>query len=265
MKLAGARVLVTGASRGIGETIARELAGRGARVALVARSEGPLTELAAELGGVAYPTDLADAEQVEALIARVEADGPVDVLVNNAGLDERGWFPDTDPARVDAILQVNLATPMSLCRQIIPRMLERGGGHIVNVSSLSGVGAFPGLAAYATTKAGLSHFTSALRLDLRGLPVTTTLVEMGPVPTGMLEGIKEYGPSERSFRRFARAQLVVDVPKEKVAASTADAIEHGRRHVRLPKRALLFPLATEFPRRFVEVFLTGVPHREERP
>jgi short-subunit dehydrogenase len=263
MKLAGARVLVTGASRGIGEAIARELAGRGARLAFVARSEGPLKELATELGGVAYPTDLADPDQVEGLIARVEADGPIDVLVNNAGLDERGWFPDTDPARVAAILQVNLATPMSLCRQVIPPMLERGGGHIVNVSSMAGLGAFPGLVAYATTKAGLSHFTSGLRLDLKGLPVATTLVEMGPVPTDMLDGIKEYVPVERSFRRFARSQLLVDVSKEKVATSTADAIEHGRRHVRHPKRALVFPLATEFPRRFVEVFLAGVPHREK--
>jgi short-subunit dehydrogenase len=256
-------VLVTGASRGIGEAIAREVAGRGSRVALVARSEGPLKELASELGGVAYPADLTDPDQVEALIVRVEADGPVDVLVNNAGLDEKGWFPDTSPERVAAILQVNLATPMALCRQAIPLMVARGRGHIVNVSSLSGVAAFPGLVAYATTKAGLSQFTAGLRLDLKGLPVRTTLVEMGPVPTDMLDGINDYLPTARSFRRFARLQLLPNVSKEKVASDTADAIERGKRHVRHPKRALVFPLAAEFPRRTVEVLLARVPHREE--
>ena len=82
--------------------------------------------------------DLAYPEQVDGLVDRVEADGPVDILVNNAGLDEVGCFPATPAERLATILQVNLAAPMALCRQAIPRMLERGGGHLVNVSSLAG-------------------------------------------------------------------------------------------------------------------------------
>jgi short-subunit dehydrogenase len=261
----GARVLVTGASRGIGDALARAFAAAGADVALVARSEGPLKELAAELGGTAYPTDLADTDQVSGLVERVEADGPLDVVVNNAGLDEVGWFPAMADDRLATILQVNLAAPMALCRHVIPRMLDRGKGHIVNVSSLSGVGMFPGLVAYSTTKAGLSHFTAGLRADLRGLPIDTTLVEVGPVPTDMLDGLSRYPPTVRSFRRFARIQLLPDVPKEKVAADVVEAVERRRRHVRHPKRALAFPLSVEWPRRLVEILLSGVPHRREKP
>lgn len=262
MKLSGRRALVTGASRGIGEALARELAARGARVALVARSEGPLKELASELAGDAYPTDLSDPEQVAGLVERIEADGPVDVLVNNAGLDEVGWFPSIEADRLAAILQVNLATPMALCRHLIPRMLERDGGHIVNVSSLAGVGVFPGLVQYSTTKAGLSQFTAGLRADLRGLPVKMTLVELGPVPTDMLDHVDDYPPTARSFARFGRIKLLADVPRENVARDIADAIEHDRKHVRHPKRAVLFPIFAELPRRLVEVLLTGVPHRK---
>src|SRR3982750_1556651 len=94
MDLAGKRVLITGASRGIGRAIAERFAGTGARVAVVARSEGPLKELADRLGGTAHPADLSDPEQLTGFIERVEADGgPVDVLVNNAGIDKAGSFP----------------------------------------------------------------------------------------------------------------------------------------------------------------------------
>jgi uncharacterized protein len=263
MQLDGARVVITGASRGIGEAIARVVAERGARTALVARSEGPLKELAGDLDGIAYPCDLTDTEQVAELVPRIEADGPIDVLVNNAGVNGAGWFPDLAPDEVAAVMQVNLLTPMELCRQVIPRMLERGRGHIVNVSSLAGVAAFPGLSTYSTTKGGLTLFTAGLRADLRGLPIGTTLVELGPIPTDMLDRIDDYQPVGRSFRRFYRVHLLADVPKEQVAADVAHAIERGRKHVRHPKRAVVLALSAEWPRRFVELVLTGVPHREK--
>ncbi|MBV8237088.1 MAG: SDR family NAD(P)-dependent oxidoreductase, partial [Acidimicrobiia bacterium] len=93
MELAGKRVLITGASRGIGQALAERFTAAGARVALVARSEGPLKELADRLGGTAHPADLGDREQVVGLVDRVEGDGgPVDILVNNAGVDLTGSF-----------------------------------------------------------------------------------------------------------------------------------------------------------------------------
>ena len=264
MELAGKRVLVTGASRGIGEALAGDFAAAGARVVLVARSEGPLKELAGRLGGIAHPADLADPEQVSGLIGRVEADGgPVDILVNNAGVDKTSAFAGTSPADVDVLFRVNLLTPVELCRQVLPGMLERRRGHIVNVSSLAGVGPFPGMAMYASSKAGLNQFTAGLRADLRGTPVRTTLVELGLIPTDMAESALQYGPARRSFERTYKLHLLADVRREDVADAVVDAIRHERRHVRLPRRAILFPLLGEAPRRIVELLLTGVNHQED--
>jgi short-subunit dehydrogenase len=222
MEVAGKRVLITGASRGIGEALARSFSAAGARVALVARSEGPLKDLAAQLGGTAHPADLADTEQVATLLERVEADGgPVDILVNNAGVGVAGTFVGATADDVNFTYQVNLLSPVELCRQAIPRMLDRGGGHIVNVSSLAGVAAFPGLTTYASTKAGLSQFTSGLRADLRGKPIGTTLVELGPVPTDMLDQADDYQPTRDSFDRFYTLRLLADVPKEKLRTTSS--------------------------------------------
>jgi short-subunit dehydrogenase len=262
MDLRDKRVLVTGASRGIGEHLARRFASQGATVALVARSAGAIEKLAADLGGTAHPTDLGDPAQVQALVQRVEQEaGPVDVLVNNAGLDLEAAFWDHSAADVAGIVQVNLLAPMELCRQIVPRMLHRGRGHIVNISSLSACGLYPGLAAYSTTKAALSHFTAGLRADLRGLPVHTTVVEMAGVPTDMLDNVANYQPTADSFQRGYRLQLVTDTPVETIAAATVEAVRKNRRHVRYPKRAVLFPLLSEAPRRMTELILTGVKHQ----
>jgi short-subunit dehydrogenase len=263
MELQGRRVLVTGASRGIGEALARSFAAAGAKLALVARSEGPLKSLASELGGVAFPADLGNPTATGQLINRVEADGgPVDVLVNNAGVGVAGAFHTEDPAALEQLFRINLLSPIHLCRQAIPGMLQRGRGHIVNISSLAGVGAFPGLTAYSSSKAGLSHFTAGLRADLRGLPVHTTLVEVGPVPTDMLDEVDTYPPTQLAFRRFRRLQVLVDEPKEALAGQVVDAVVRNKKHVRLPRRAMLFPLITEAPRRTTELLLTRIPHQD---
>ena len=265
MDVRGKRVLITGASRGIGEALAQRFASEGALVALVARSAGAIEKLAADLGGTAHPADLADPEQVATLIDRVEHEaGPVDVLVNNAGLGTSGAIQDWTRDDLEEIYRVNVISAAELCRQAVPRMLQRGGGHIVNVSSLAGCAVFPGLTAYSSTKAGLSNFTAGLRADLKGLPVGTTLVELGPIPTEMLDSVDDYKPTADSFRRFRRLQLLTDVSREKVADDVVQAVVRGRRHVRHPKRALLFPLLTEAPRRIVEVFLTGVKPRAKQ-
>ena len=116
MQLRNSRVLVTGASRGLGRNIAQAMARRGADVALVARNAEQLEELANELGGKAYPADLMDPAAVEELIGRVEADGPVDVIINNAGVDRVGRFYEASAQDVRDLLQVNLIAPMELCR-----------------------------------------------------------------------------------------------------------------------------------------------------
>lgn len=261
MDLAGRRVLITGASRGIGESIARCCGAAGANLALVARSEGPLRRLADELGGTSNVADLGDPDVVDGLIARIEDDGgPVDVLVNNAGIDHAGDFVAMSRAQLEQVYRVNLLSPVELCRQVLPGMIDRGRGHIVNISSLSGAAAFPGLVSYASTKAGLTHFTSGLRADLKGRPVGTTVVELGPIPTDMLSNVDSCRPTEASFQRFYQLQILVDIPRETVANAVVAAITKNRRHVRLPRRAAITSILTETPRRFVELMLTGVPH-----
>jgi len=265
MELRGRQVLITGASRGIGAELARAFAGAGARVALLARTEAALRAVAAETGGTVHVADLADPAALTGLLDRVEDEvGPVDVLVNNAGIDAMGYFPEQAPEEIERLLRVNLLAPIELCRQAVPRMVARGDGHLVNVSSLSGVGAFPGFAAYSTSKAGLSHFTAGLRADLRGLPVRTTLVEMGKVvPTDMSDGLAAYAPTAESFRRFERLGLLVDIPVGVLAAAVVDAVRGNKKSVRLPRRAAGFALLTGAPRRATELLLTGVKPREK--
>jgi short-subunit dehydrogenase len=213
MELPGRRVLITGASQGIGESLARAFAAAGATVALVARTEDPIRALAAELGGTANPADLSDPKQVDALISRVEDEaGPVDVLVNNAGVGSPVAFtsaPDDDLRRVT---EVNYLAAAELCRVAIPRMLQRGGGRIVNISSIVGCSVVPGLVAYCASKAALSHFTAGLRADLRGLPIGTTLVELGAVATDMSAALDHYEPAAKSVERLYRTRLMAYVP-----------------------------------------------------
>lgn len=262
MELRGRRVLITGGSRGIGEAIAREVARRGAVPALVARDAVAINSLADELGGTAHPADLADPDVVGDLFGRVEDEaGPVDVVVNNAGLDAIGHFADKKPDEVEAIYRVNLMAPVELSRQAVARWTEHGTGHLVNISSIAGSTAFPGMALYASTKAGLSHFTHVLELDLKGTRIGTTLVELGPVPSDMLSHVNAHGPTERSFGRAYLLRLTRDVDRVVVAAAVADAIERGRRRVRLPRRTSPFASVAELPQRATRLVLLGIRGR----
>lgn len=265
MQLDGKRVLITGASRGIGEALAEKFADAGATVALVARSKDALDRLAGRLGGTAHPADLSDPAQVSELIGRVEGDaGPVDVLVNNAGYGLPCGFTEGPDEVLRMTTEVCYLAPAVLCRQAIPRMLQRGGGHIVNVSSMAGTAVAPGLVPYSAAKAALSQLTAGLRADFRGLPLGTTLVELGPVPTDMLAQADDYEPTAKSFERFYRLGFFVDVPREKVATEVVRAVQKGRRHVRVPKRVTVTAMLAEAPRRITELALTGVPHRERK-
>ncbi|MBA2774329.1 MAG: SDR family oxidoreductase [Nocardioidaceae bacterium] len=263
MNLEGSRVLVTGASRGIGSALTTEFAAAGASVVLVGRDVAELEAVAGRTGGVAWQADLADVEQVHALVARVEAaTGPLDVLVNNAGVENAGDFVEQSAAAVEGTYQLNLLTPVALCRQVLPGMLSRGRGHIVNVSSLAAFSAFPGVAVYGSSKAGLTQFTAGLRADLRGRPVGTTIAELGPVATGMLARLMEYAPTSDSFARLYRLGLVADVQPEEVAQAVVAAVRTGRRHVRLPRRTAVAAQLASSPRRTTEWLLSGVSHQQ---
>lgn len=263
MDLSGAHVVITGASRGIGAALADAFAARGATLTLVARSVENLTAVSERTGGNVVPADLADPAVVEGLIARIEAaHGPVDVLVNNAGIDAAGGFVDMDPADLERLVRLNCITVAELSRQVLPGMIERGRGHLVQLSSLAATGVFPGISTYSGTKAFVSQLSFGIRMELRGLPVGVTVVEPGlVVPTDMADGVQAYGPTDASFRRFYRLGLLADVQVTTLAAKTVRAVETGKRNVRLPRRAVLFPMITDLPRRLADLLLAGVPRR----
>ena len=144
MKVKGMHVVVTGGSRGIGEALAREFAARGARVTVVARSVDSLNKVASSINGNAVVADLSDDRVVDTLIADIEGKhGPIDVLVNNAGLETNTPFAVEDAREIRTVARLNLETPMLLTRHVLPGMLQRGRGHLVFVSSLAGTAGFP--------------------------------------------------------------------------------------------------------------------------
>jgi len=158
--LSGATAIVTGGSRGIGPHIAAALTQRGARVALVARHHSELEAAARALGSngdqvLAVAADVTSAEGRRAVLETVEAElGPVDVLINNAGGDPQREFHKLTEQEIEGVLDLNLTSALILSRLVLPGMLARGRGHIVNVSSMAGRTSFPHTEAYAAAKDG---------------------------------------------------------------------------------------------------------------
>lgn len=176
MSLVSGNVLITGATGGIGHAIARAFGARGASLMLLGRRAAVLEDLAAEVSGRAMSCDLADREDVKRLA--VQATGAaIDVYVANAALPASGVFTELTPAEIDRMLEVNLRAPIAVARALVPEMIERGAGHMVFISSLSGKAAGPASSMYAATKFGLRGFALSLREDLRphGVGVSTVL------------------------------------------------------------------------------------------
>ena len=176
MTLVDGNVLVTGATGGIGQAIARAFASRGATLVLTGRRADVLAPLAEETGGRAFACDLASRPELERLI--VDA-GDVDVLVANAALPASGSLLGYDQDGIDRALEVNLRSPIALTRALAPGMVDRGRGHLVFISSLQGKAATPNSSLYVATKFGLRGFALALREDLRDVGVGVSVVMPG--------------------------------------------------------------------------------------
>lgn len=258
MDLHGKRVVVTGASAGIGAEVAKRFASRGAHVVVVARRAELLEKLAADIGGDAVTCDLADRSARNALIPRLEADGPIDVLVNNAGLLDTTAFATQDPSSIDALIDVNLHAPIQLTRAALPAMLARGSGYIVDVSSMAGASCTPGTAVYASTKAGLTHFNASLRAELRASGVGFVVVELGPVDTEMEANLHTHTPTHESMNRLRTLRLIRHLPPERVAAAIVRTVEKDRTYLRMPKRAAAFPAVSNLPRQMGRLLLAGI-------
>ncbi len=191
MSLRGQAALVTGASGGIGLAICHALAGAGARLWLVARTEGPLRAAAAAVGGKAVAADVSDAGGVARLCERVleEAGGPPDILVSAAGAFALAPVAETPLEAFDRMLAVNLRAPFLLVRSFLPAMLARGSGHLVTIGSIAGRVAFPHNAAYSASKYGVHGLHAVLDTELRGTGVRATLVEPAATDTPLWDKV----------------------------------------------------------------------------
>ncbi|MFN0247907.1 MAG: SDR family NAD(P)-dependent oxidoreductase [Kofleriaceae bacterium] len=182
-------VAITGASSGIGASLARELGRAGNALTLVARRRALLDEIAKELASTRVRVvehDLAAPDRATAWIAGAEAElGAIDVLVNNAGMENTGPSVDADPAEVRKLVDLNLVTPLLVTRAVLPQMIARKSGTIVNVTSVAALVSVPMQAYYGASKAGLAMFSETLRGELAGTGVQVLTVYPGPIATAM--------------------------------------------------------------------------------
>ncbi len=224
--------LVTGASAGIGEQIARELSGRGYHVTLVARRADRLEQLASELGNAhALPTDLTDAAAREMLFALVaDAKRDVEVLVNCAGFGVYASFHESNRERELQQLRLLAEAPLDLTHRWLPDMVARGRGAVINISSTSAFQALPYNAGYAAAKSYLLLLSEALHAEVEKFGVTVTAVCPGPVRTEFQE------VNEATFAE--KLPKIMWVPAERVAADAVAAAERGSRMV-IPGGALV--------------------------
>jgi NAD(P)-dependent dehydrogenase (short-subunit alcohol dehydrogenase family) len=220
-ELTGKVALITGASRGVGRATALRFAQAGAAVALAARDAAALDQAAAEIratGGMALacPCDVADEASVIALFRRVAgALGPVDILVNSAGAVAQARFEDLDAATWDHVLGVNLRGVFLCCREAFREMIPRGGGVIVNLSSLSGVKGvekFPGLSAYIVSKYGVAGLSEILAVEGKPHHIRVVAVSPGAVDTEMLRAAAPHLKPDMTPDELARILLFLVGP-----------------------------------------------------
>lgn len=190
-QLSGKSIVLTGASQGLGALMAQALAAQGAGLTLAARSADKLRAVAATLPAGSrvrtQPTDVTVAADRDALLASARAEfGRIDVLINNAAIEELAIFAEQDPAALERILATNLLAPMQLARAVLPEMLARGSGHVVNIASLAGRTGMPYGAAYSGSKGGLAEWSISLAAELSDSGVAVSVICPGFVAeTGM--------------------------------------------------------------------------------
>ncbi|MEL6967450.1 MAG: 3-oxoacyl-[acyl-carrier-protein] reductase [Pseudomonadota bacterium] len=192
--LTGKKALVTGASGGIGVSIAKALHACGATVGLHGTREERLKEIAADLGDRVhvFPANLSDAESVKALAATAESElGGIDILVNNAGITKDGLFVRMSDADWDAVLDLNLKSVFQLTRDAVYPMMRRKGGRIINITSVVGVTGNPGQGNYCASKAGMIGMSKSLAMEIASRGVTVNCVAPGFIETPMTDALND--------------------------------------------------------------------------
>jgi NADP-dependent 3-hydroxy acid dehydrogenase YdfG len=204
--------LVTGASSGIGAAVVERLCREGLAVHALARGAKALGELAERSGCIPHVLDVTDL----AGVTRLTKETDFDILINNAGVDRPKSFLDADAGDIDLILDVNLRAALHLCRLVVPGMVARDRGHVVNISSIAGVYNFAGNSSYHAAKAGLSMLSRQLRIDVFGRRVRVTEICPGRVATDIFARV--HGDTPETHQRFIEGY---ELPQ---AEDIADAI-----------------------------------------
>lgn len=219
MRLTGSRVLITGATGGLGRPIARALAGSGAELVLTGRRTDVLGALAADVGGQVVAADLGSRAGIEALVS---AAGRIDIVVANAALPASGPLLDFDLDRIDRCLELNLKAPIVLARIFAPDMVARGKGHFCFISSLSGLSATTGTSVYSATKFGLRGFAHGLRQDLHGTGVGSSVI----LP-GFIRGVGMFADSDARLPpgvRTSSPDQVADAVRKSITKDRAELV-----------------------------------------
>ena len=249
MKISGSLSVISGSSSGIGEATARHLASNGSHVILLARNADKLRDIVADIrrqSGVAdaYDVDLGDAKALAATAARLVADhGVPDILINNAGAGR--WLPllDTSAEEAASMMALPYLAAFNLTRELLPGMLKRRSGQIVNITSVASQLAWPGAVAYTAARAAMEGFTNALRADVQGSGVSVMLATFGTVETAYW---KNNPGSRENVPRSAGAMK--PLTQEHVAETIVRGIERGDRAILEPEIfKLLFILNALFP------------------
>lgn len=230
-ELTGKLALITGGSSGIGLALARELAQQGMRIAILARRQEVLDTAKVEIENLSQSevftisADVSNWEQVSSALATFQDEvGVPDLLINSAGVARPGQFEELDVEVFHWTLDINLLGPIHVCKAVVPGMLERGSGHIVNVSSVAGFIGTYGYTAYGASKFGLRGFSDTLRAELRSRGINVTTVFPPDTDTPQLAAEMPYKPAVTKVL----AETASLQPPEKVAAAIRKGIQKNR-------------------------------------
>jgi short-subunit dehydrogenase len=253
----GSRVLVTGASRGIGEAIARAFAKRGATLGLLARKREPLDKLVQDLPGEEHVPLVADVSDPDSVAAAVEEFGPVDVVVANAGITHYRPFAQLPLDEARHMSDVKWLGTIYTVWTALPGMIERRRGHIVVVSSGGGVRGFPSAAVYNGTKAAQRGFAEALRHELNGTGVSVTTVFPGEIATSLHDHELDHMPDW--YRMDRRA------PAGPLGEQIAEAVENDQRELFYPPLVRMLRIANGISPRLGDLVLRRILGRSAAP
>ncbi|HVE71354.1 MAG TPA: SDR family oxidoreductase [Thermoanaerobaculia bacterium] len=259
MDLKHANVVITGASSGIGRATALEMARRGANLVLAARRTERLEEVAGQCRalGVRALAVTADVSKPEDCRRLIEGAGEVDVLVNNAGFAVLGTITEIDPAEIRGMMDTNYLGTVHCTRAVLPQMLARGRGTVVNVSSMLGIMGVAGMSAYCATKFAIVGFTEGLRDEVLGKGVKVAMVCPGTTDT-------EFFVKADKHKMPGAARLMLAVKPERVARAVCDAAEDGKYRRILPVLAAIYMRFKELSPRIAHALFRRVSALLER-